>query len=71
MAEELGDLLFSCVNLARHLELDPETSLRSANHKFKRRFESMELLAGETKMEDHSSDELELLWRRVKQSELY
>ena len=69
MAEELGDLLFSCVNLARHLELDPETSLRGANQKFKRRFESMELLAGETKIEDHSSDELELLWRRVKQSE--
>ena len=66
MADELGDLLFSCVNLARHLKLDPETSLRGANEKFKRRFESMELLAGKTKIEDHSADQLELLWGKVK-----
>ena len=71
MADELGDLLFSCVNLARHLKLDPETSLRGANHKFKRRFESMELLAGKTKIEDHSADQLELLWGKVKRSESY
>ena len=69
MADELGDLLFSCVNLARHLKLDPETSLRGANQKFKRRFESMELLAGKTKLEDHSADQLELLWGKVKRSE--
>jgi ATP diphosphatase len=69
MADELGDLLFSCVNLARHLKLDPETSLRGANQKFKRRFESMELLAGKTKIEDHSADQLELLWSKVKRSE--
>ena len=71
MADELGDLLFSCVNLARHLKLDPETSLRGANEKFKRRFESMELLAGKTKIEDHSADQLELLWGKVKRSESY
>tara|TARA_B110000027_G_scaffold116030_1_gene126531 strand:+ start:301 stop:1131 length:831 start_codon:yes stop_codon:yes gene_type:complete len=69
MADELGDLLFSCVNLARHLKLDPETSLRGANQKFKRRFESMELLAGKTKIEDYSADQLELLWGKVKRSE--
>jgi ATP diphosphatase len=69
MADELGDLLFSCVNLARHLKLDPEVSMRAANEKFKRRFESMELLAGEKKIEDHSADQLESLWRKVKQSE--
>jgi ATP diphosphatase len=69
MANELGDLLFSCVNLARHLKLDPETSLRGANQKFKRRFESMELLTGKTKIEDHSADQLELLWGKVKRSE--
>lgn len=69
MADELGDLLFSCVNLARHLKLDPETSLRGANQKFKRRFESMELLTGKTKIEDHSADQLELLWGKVKRSE--
>ena len=69
MGDELGDLLFSCVNLARHLKLDPETSLRGANQKFKRRFESMELLAGKTKIEDYSADQLELLWGKVKRSE--
>ena len=36
ITEELGDLLFSCVNLARHLEVNPETAMRAANAKFKR-----------------------------------
>jgi ATP diphosphatase len=69
MADELGDLLFSCVNLARHLKIDPEASMRGANEKFKRRFESMEVLAGEKKIEDYSADQLESLWREVKQAE--
>ncbi len=43
LQEEVGDLLFSCVNLARHLEVDAEQALRAANVKFERRFKSVEL----------------------------
>jgi ATP diphosphatase len=69
IAEEFGDLLFSCVNLARHLEINPETAMRAANAKFKRRFDQVEVLAGGVELQQLSSSELELLWCKVKQSE--
>lgn len=69
IAEELGDLLFSCVNLARHLEVNPETAMRAANTKFKRRFDKVEALAGGAEIQKLSANELELLWDKVKQSE--
>jgi ATP diphosphatase len=65
-AEEVGDLLFAVVNLARHLKVDPETALRNANAKFEGRFRDMEHLAGET-FPTLSLDEKEALWQQVKQ----
>ncbi len=69
ITEELGDLLFSCVNLARHLEVNPETAMRAANTKFKRRFDKVETLAGGAEIQNLTASELELLWDKVKQSE--
>lgn len=69
--EELGDLLFTCVNLARHINADAEDSLRQANRKFERRFARMELqLKGRGKrLEDCTSDELDALWNVAKRDE--
>jgi len=69
--EEVGDLLFVCVNLARHLGVGAETALRFANAKFERRFRRMETLidaAGET-IEEATLDRLETLWKQVKTEE--
>ena len=68
MAEELGDLLFSVAQLARHYEVDPEEALRSANLKFVRRFEQLEagLAADGARWEDESLDDLEARWQDVK-----
>ncbi len=72
LEDELGDLLFTCVNLARKLDVTPETALRRANSKFERRFRKIEtLLARDSKRrpENASLDELEALWLRAKDSE--
>jgi MazG family protein len=66
LEEELGDLLFSCVNLARHLGVEAESALRTANGKFERRFRAMEHTAGTRTLKSLSLDELELLWGRAK-----
>jgi ATP diphosphatase len=63
--EEVGDLLFSVVNWARHLGVDPEAALRSANAKFERRFQGMERLAGET-FAGLALEQKEALWQSVK-----
>lgn len=65
---ELGDLLFTCSNLARKLKLDPARALRRANHKFESRFRAMEEKAarGEIPLADMDLDEMESLWRQVK-----
>jgi len=68
ISEEIGDLLFTVVNLARHLKIDPELALRDTNAKFRRRFRAMEL-ASERPLEQLSPDELESLWAQAKLNE--
>lgn len=68
---EVGDLLFSCVNLARHLGVDAEQALRSANHRFERRFMRVEVClraAGRAPAAEYR-DEMERLWETVKAEE--
>ncbi|GAA5218409.1 nucleoside triphosphate pyrophosphohydrolase [Corallincola platygyrae] len=68
VAEELGDLMFTAVNLARHLKKDPEQLLRLANDKFERRFRSVEgqLVNESMSLSDYSLDELEKAWQSAK-----
>lgn len=64
---ELGDVLFTVVNLARHLQLDPESALRSTNARFRRRFAAMESVAGGADaLAALTPDELEHLWSEAK-----
>ena len=71
VADELGDILFTHVNLARHLAIDPETALRQANAKFERRFRQIETWLTEDgrDAESASLEEMETLWRRAKDEE--
>ena len=71
IAEELGDLLFVVVNLARHLKVEPEAALRAANGKFERRFRFIEqaLRDAGRPIENCSLDELDALWGEAKKQE--
>ena len=71
LAEEVGDLLFAVVNLARHVGADPETALRSANAKFERRFAAIErALAARGKSPQQSTlTEMDALWDAAKAAE--
>jgi ATP diphosphatase len=71
VAGEIGDLLFAMVNLARHLDVDPETALRTTNLKFERRFAAIEiaLAAAGKKPSDASLAEMDALWDQAKAEE--
>ncbi|MBT5037811.1 MAG: nucleoside triphosphate pyrophosphohydrolase [Rhodospirillaceae bacterium] len=68
---ECGDLLFSCVNLVRHLGVDAEHALRDSNAKFENRFRRMEsVVQGENKrVEEKTLEQLEEIWQQVKADE--
>ena len=68
VAEELGDFIFSIVNMARHIGIDPEDALRKTNSKFVRRFGYLEneIQSNGGRMKDAALDEMEELWARAK-----
>ncbi|CAG8867303.1 Nucleoside triphosphate pyrophosphohydrolase [Pseudomonas fluorescens] len=71
LEDEVGDLLFAAVNLARHLKLDPENALRGANRKFERRFRFIEqaLRDSARPIEDCTLEDLDTLWGEAKRQE--
>jgi ATP diphosphatase len=71
MTDEIGDLMFVCINLARHGKVDVETALRGVNAKFERRFRRIEaLLAAEDRAPDDATlEEMDRLWNRAKAEE--
>jgi MazG family protein len=70
VADELGDLLFATVNLARHLDLDAEAALRNASRKFERRFRCMEqaVASTDTPLTGLDIDALEIRWQAAKRA---
>jgi len=71
LEQEVGDLFFVVVNIARYLSVDPESALRKTNRKFRRRFQWMEerLREAGKSPEQAGMDELETLWQQVKREE--
>lgn len=71
LAAEVGDLLFAVVNLARKLRVQPSVALDAANKKFRRRFEGVEALAGERKIDLATAglEQLDGLWDEMKERE--
>jgi ATP diphosphatase len=68
ITEELGDLMFCCVNLARHCQIDPELALRETNDKFIKRFNYIEetLLKNNKSLQEATLEEMDALWNEAK-----
>ena len=68
LAEEVGDILFTIVNLTRHYDLDPEDIMRRSNLKFEQRFKAMEKYAehNDLKLDGMSVAQLEEVWQKIK-----
>lgn len=71
MEDEIGDLLFVCVNLARHAKVDPEAALHCTNAKFERRFRRIETLLAIQGRTPHEAtlEEMDILWDQAKREE--
>jgi uncharacterized protein YabN with tetrapyrrole methylase and pyrophosphatase domain len=71
LEDEVGDLLFVLVNIARYLSLDPESALRQTNRKFRRRFQYLEerLHQQGSKPADATAEQMEQLWQESKRQE--
>lgn len=72
IADELGDLMFCCVNLARHYKLDPELVMMKANQKFERRFRVLEraLQQQGVSLEEATLEQMEQEWQQAKKTEV-
>ncbi|HAG95411.1 MAG: nucleoside triphosphate pyrophosphohydrolase [Pseudomonadales bacterium] len=72
IADELGDLMFCCVNLARHYKLDPELVMMKANQKFERRFRALEraLQRQGVSLEEATLEQMEQEWQQAKKTEV-
>ena len=71
MEQEFGDVLFSMINYARYLNIDPESALEKTNKKFKRRFELMESYAKQNGLDlaQMSLEEKDTIWKKMKEQE--
>ena len=71
LEDEIGDMLFVLVNIARYRSLDPESALKKTNRKFKRRFQwlEQEIRRSGGRLEDATLDEMEALWQQSKTQE--
>ncbi len=71
IAEEVGDLQFAVVNLARHLEVEPEPAMQAANRKFERRFRSVETILAQQGLscETATLEQMDAIWDQVKVAE--